>query len=187
MKRTIMAVIAFAFFAVACGNDDEPAREGAQDGRHNAADVLFAQGMIPHHEQAIHMSDLALKHASRPQVKDLAARIKAAQNPEIETMKRWLADWGEPLQAHGGEHAGGHGVAGMGMLSESNMQELEEASGSHFERLFLEGMIRHHEGALEMAEDEIDRGRFRDAKALARRIVEAQRAEIAEMRGLLAG
>ncbi len=183
-KRFVILTLLFAAL-VGCGNNDNPAVQGAGPGRnHNQADLVFAQGMIPHHQQAIEMSDLALERAARPAVRALAERIKQAQQPEIDQMKGWLSDWDE--QVEGGQHGGGHGGGSMGMMSEEEMRRLEQARGAEFDRLFLEGMIRHHEGAVEMARTELKEGEFPDAKELARRIVESQQAEIDEMRTLLA-
>lgn len=183
MRRLLLmaAVAMLALVLAACGDDDEPAvQPPATD--HNTADVAFAHGMIPHHEQAIAMSDLALQRGSNAKVKDLANRIKQAQGPEIDKMKGWLSGWGEPPTASGGEHGGGHQ---SGMLSGSELRQLGAASGAQFDKLFLEGMIRHHEGAIKMAQDGLNQGMFLDAKALARQIIDAQQAEINEMKGLL--
>lgn len=146
---------------------------------HNEADVAFAQGMIPHHRQAIEMSDMALGQAGSAEVKDLANRIRAAQEPEITKMTSWLEGWGQPVQP---EH-GGHMESGM--LSEAEMAQLRQASGPEFDRLFLEGMVRHHEGAVSMSQEELNKGQFPEAKELARQIIAAQQAEIDEMRRLL--
>jgi uncharacterized protein (DUF305 family) len=176
----------FALLTLACGDDEETTVQQPPPD-HNTADVTFTHGMIPHHEQAITMSDLALQQAARPQVKSLASRIKAAQAPEIEKMKGWLTSWGEPHTAPSGGH-GGHGGGQMsGMLSDAEITQLRSASGPQFDKLFLEGMIRHHEGAIVMAEEELNKGIFADAKALARQIVDSQRAEINDMRALLSG
>jgi uncharacterized protein (DUF305 family) len=174
---------ALATLGVACGGvDEEPALE-PPPAEHNEADVAFAQGMIPHHQQAVEMSDMALARAASPKVKNLATRIKEAQGPEIETMKRWLADWGQPVKD---EHGGHGGQGDQGMLSDAEMGQLRSASGTSFDRTFLQGMIRHHEGAITMAKEEQAKGRFPEAKELAASIVAQQQAEIAEMRGLLA-
>lgn len=185
MKRLALALIAtLALLGAACGNgDDNPALQGgAPSTAHNDADVAFAQDMIPHHEQAVEMSDMALKQAGSAKVKDLATRIKAAQGPEIAQMRGWLQDWNQSVS---GEHGGGHGGAAAGMMSDAEMRQLEQASGAAFDKAFLQGMIRHHEGAVTMAKKEQAKGQFPDAKALASRIVETQEAEIAEMKGLL--
>ncbi len=175
----VAAALGLAVSGAACAvGEDQPVVE-QPTAQHNEADVSFAQGMIPHHQQAIDMSDLASRQAASPEVKDLAARIKAAQQPEIDRMTAWLEDWGQPVQPEHGEH-GGHG-----MLSDTEMTQLRQASGPTFDRLFLEGMIRHHEGAVRMSQEELDKGAFPDAKELARHIIDSQQAEIAEMRRLL--
>ncbi len=149
----------------------------------NAADVMFVQMMIPHHEQAIEMADLVLDTPGiDPAVITLATEIKAAQGPEIEQMEQWLDDWGMPSMPGG---HGGHG--GMdGMLSEEELQRLDDAEGEEATRLFLEGMIEHHEGAIDMADDVIDDGDNAAVRELADTIIVTQQAEIDLMRDLLA-
>jgi uncharacterized protein (DUF305 family) len=146
---------------------------------HNAADTMFAQMMIPHHAQAVEMSDMVLEkqHIPAP-VKDLATRIKAAQGPEIETMTGWLKSWNESPAAHSG-----HGMEGM--MGEADMAKLEAAQGTEAARLFLNQMITHHEGAVTMAKAETANGVNADAVSLSKVIVTAQEAEIVEMRNLL--
>jgi uncharacterized protein (DUF305 family) len=142
---------------------------------YSSQDIMFAEMMIPHHEQAIEMSDLALKNSTNPEVLALAQEIKDAQAPEIEQMK----SWGASSMAHMGHMMDG-------MLSDEEMSELAAAKGNDFDRLFLEGMIKHHEGAIEMAEMVID-SKNDEVAALANSIIEAQRAEIATMKELLTG
>lgn len=152
-----------------------------EDGAFNDADVTFAQGMIPHHEQAIEMAQMAQERAADPRVLDLASRIQAAQQPEIETLAGWLAEWGE--EDGGMDHSGmDHGG---GMMSEEDMSALMAASGAEFDRLFLEQMIEHHTGAVDMAMTEIAEGKNADALAMAGTIRDTQNAEIAEMTQLL--
>ncbi|MFD2089989.1 DUF305 domain-containing protein [Blastococcus deserti] len=154
----------------------------------NAADVSFAQGMIPHHRQAMDMSRLAESRAQDPRVIDLAGRIEAAQGPEIEVLTGWLEEWDqEPAADHGG-HGGGDMAGGdaMGTMSEADMDALAGASGAEFDRRFLQQMIEHHSGAVRMAEAEIDDGRFAAAVQLAETIRRTQSDEIAEMERLLA-
>jgi uncharacterized protein (DUF305 family) len=136
------------------------------------ADVMFASMMIVHHRQAVEMSALILdKDGVDPRVTDLAERIQAAQQPEIEQLQRWLDDWGVAADDGAGmDH-------GDGMMTDDDLAALDAARGPEASRLFLEQMIAHHEGAIEMAQEQI---------ALARAIVEAQGAEIAEMTGILA-
>ncbi|WP_315552464.1 DUF305 domain-containing protein [Microbacterium aurum] len=151
-------------------------------GEFNAADSMFAMMMIPHHQQAVEMSDMILgKSGVDQRVLDLAQQIKDAQAPEIELMQSWLAAWGM-------DSAGDmSGMSGMddGMMSEDDMVALEAADGAEAARLFLEQMIMHHQGAIEMAQAEIEGGINPDAVALAQTIVEAQTAEIASMQDLL--
>lgn len=154
------------------------------NGEQNPADIMFVEMMIPHHEQAIEMSDLILaKDGVDPEVAALADQIRAAQDPEIDLMEQWLDDWGLPSM--GGMGHGGHG--GMdGMMSDEQMDELESADGAAGSTLFLELMIEHHVGAVEMAEDVIDDGRDGGVRTLAEQIIVSQTAEIATMRELLA-
>ena len=189
MKRPTLALVALLAAAVAlaaCGGGDDGGGEAAAD--HNEADVAFARGMIPHHRGAVEMARLAATRAQSPEVKELAARIEAAQDPEIATMTGWLNAWGEEVDGGGG-HAGMGGTSegeGMGGTPEEETARLEAASGPEFDRTFLEAMTEHHRGAIEMAETEIAEGRFPDAKALATRIRDSQRAEVEEMERLLA-
>ncbi|WP_233512766.1 DUF305 domain-containing protein [Micromonospora deserti] len=149
------------------------------------ADVMFAQMMIPHHRQAVEMSELAATRAADPEVKRLAGEIKAAQAPEIATMSGWLAAWGRPVPSPGAElpHVD-HGMPGM--MPDEDMTRLASASGREFDRLFLTMMIAHHEGAVTMARDELSRGVNTEAKSLAEQIISAQQAEIDTMRRILA-
>jgi uncharacterized protein (DUF305 family) len=146
---------------------------------HNSQDVMFAQMMIPHHRQAIVMSEQAATRASSPKVKSLAAQIKNAQQPEIDKMTGWLKDWGAPTRPPHGMHMA------EGMMSEQDMKKLGTLSGKPFDKMFLQMMIKHHEGAVSMAETEQEQGVNPDAKDLARSIVTSQSAEIAGMRSLL--
>lgn len=154
----------------------------------NAADAQFAQMMIVHHEGAIEMAELAIDAASTDEVKALGERIAAAQQPEIDQMTAWLRAWGErgpPDMSHAGMDHRGMDMDGMDQAGA--MTDLERQSGAGFDRRFLELMIAHHAGAIEMSEAELARGRNADALALARTIIDAQTAEIAEMTNLLGG
>ena len=154
----------------------------AAAGPHTQADVMFAQMMIPHHQQAIEMSDIILtKDGINAQVADLATQIKAAQGPEITTMSGWLAGWGQdPSPSMGMDYD-----TGGGMMSQADMQALQQATGDEAEKLFLTGMIAHHRGAITMAENETANGQNPDAKQLAQSIIDAQQAEITTMKQLL--
>nr|WP_082534897.1 DUF305 domain-containing protein [Nonomuraea pusilla] len=148
----------------------------------NDADVMFAQMMIPHHRQAVEMADLAATRAADPEVKKLAATIKAAQDPEIETMRGWLEAWGRPESAGGAGHMG-HGMPGM--MSDADMDLLKKAKGAAFDEKFVQMMIAHHEGAIEMARTERAQGADAGAKKLADAIESAQQAEVEQMRAIL--
>ena len=157
------------------------------------ADTAFAQLMIPHHEQAIEMADLATANASSPQVKALAAQIKTAQDPEIQTMTQWLTSWGAPTMmatpSDGGMDHGGMDMGGMteaGMMSAEDMAALARATGSDFDTMWLQMMITHHQGAIAMAQQVSETTTNPDVKALADAIIAGQTAEIATMQQLLA-
>jgi len=138
-------------------------------------DIMFAEMMIPHHEQAIVLSDIASTNSSNPEIQKLAESIRGAQAPEIDQMASWP---GVDSMGHAGHMMDG-------MLSETEIEELRAASGVEFDRLFLEGMIKHHKGALDMAEMVLD-SKNSEVAALARAIVDTQTREIAEMEALLA-
>jgi uncharacterized protein (DUF305 family) len=182
----VALAVAGALSLAGCGdNSTESKPTGRSDAApHNEADVAFAAGMIPHHQQALEMAELAAERAADPKVKDLASRIEKAQDPEIEQMSEWLRDWGQPVPTPGGGHAGHSGMPGM--MSDAEMGSLMKASGADFDRMFLEMMIRHHEGAIEMAKEELDHGTDTEARKLAKAIATSQSAEIKEMRDLLA-
>ncbi|MFJ9967457.1 DUF305 domain-containing protein [Streptomyces avermitilis] len=158
-------------------------------GRFNNADVTFAQQMIPHHQQAVEMAQLADGRASDQDVKDLAAAIEKAQDPEISTMRGWLKSWGKPgsSTASGmpGMHHGAGGTDMAGMMSDEHMTALKAAQGAAFDKMFAQMMIDHHEGAITMAEDERKSGRSADAKRLADTVITNQTAEIATMNRIL--
>lgn len=158
---------------------DAPASESSASDA-NAADAMFATMMIVHHEQAVEMSDLVLgDEGVDPRVIDLAERIKAAQSPEIEQLRGWLDDWGVSAES------GGQMDHGDGMMTADDLAALEDATGADASRLFLEQMIVHHEGAIEMAQTELDQGANEEVIALAQAILDTQTTEIATMENLL--
>lgn len=155
-------------------------------GEHNAADVTFATNMIGHHAQAIEMADMAAEQASKSEIRELASRIKAAQAPEINQMSGWLTGWGEPVPDTS-TSGGGMTMGEDGMMTEEEMTALHEATGEDFDRMWLEMMIRHHQGAVAMATTEQKSGSNADAKDVAQKIITSQQAEIEEMQQLRAG
>jgi len=149
---------------------------------HNESDVEFVQGMIPHHEQAVQMADMVVAGEVSAELAALADRVRAAQQPEIDLMMSWLAEWGLERDPHAGHMMGSE----HGMMSDDDMAALDAAEGAEFERMWLDMMIKHHEGAVAMANDVLAAGVDPRVAALAEAVVEAQTAEIALMRQMLA-
>jgi uncharacterized protein (DUF305 family) len=202
-----VAALAVPFVLVACGADNTPTspQTGTQPGaatsapagaqvssEHNDADVRFAQTMIPHHQQAVEMADMATERATSAEVKDLATQIRSAQDPEIATMTGFLQTWGAEVPATGALSGMDHGnMTGMdqsgmpGMMTPEQMQQLGGATGASFDTMFLQMMISHHQGAVTDAQRELTEGTNPEAKALASQIIEGQTAEITRMQQLL--
>jgi uncharacterized protein (DUF305 family) len=167
MKKLLIAIIG-ALVLTGCATSLQSGSE------YSADDINFAEMMIPHHEQAIEMSEIALLNTTNPDVLQLAQEIKDAQAPEIELMKSWD---GVKVSTHAG-----HTMDGM--LSDGELNDLREAQGQEFDRLFLQGMIKHHEGAIEMAQD-VATSMNKDVADLSASIINAQQLEIAAMKELL--
>lgn len=189
----VIAVGAYLAINNTSGHDGHSASSDASDtasssdasAKFNDTDVMFAQMMIPHHEQAVEMAKLAATRAGSSEVKALASKIEGAQGPEITTMKGWLKDWNAPSDGSsmGGMDHSGHDMEGM--MSDSEMSDLESKSGDAFDQVFLSMMIEHHSGALGMAKSEIADGENPEAIALAKTIESTQQAEIKQMEALL--
>lgn len=208
MRKYLIGISAAAIVALAAGcgsgESDTPAMnhgqtasstpaDSAGQAEHNDQDIAFAQGMIPHHQQAVDMAKMATERATDQKVKDLASRIEGAQEPEIQQLTGMLEAWGaptestEPTESTGSSMPGmGHGdmSSGSGMMTDEEMQQLEQATGADFDRMWLQMMIEHHQGAVDMAKTELEKGSNADAKALAQAIIDAQEAEIGEMQGM---
>ncbi|GHE91763.1 lipoprotein [Amycolatopsis deserti] len=179
------------------GAPGEPARTMPADeastvvppNRHNDADVSYAQRMIMHHQQAIQMGELAPARAAREDVKGLAARIAATQAPEIASMTAWLRQRGLEVP---GEHSGHHGAHGSpaehgpmpGMATEEQMAALAAASGPEFDRLFLQLMTAHHEGAITMATEVLSAGSDVFVEEMATDVIASQTDEVHRMRAM---
>jgi uncharacterized protein (DUF305 family) len=192
----LLIALTAAFALAACsdesGHDDQGASAIPESAEFNQADVDFATYMIPHHAQALSMVDLTRdRRLSRP-VRQLAEDIMDAQAFEIETMVDWLSAWNQPIPATMRDHVNAHDDGSMdmdadmpGMMSAEDMAALEHASDAEFEDLWLETMIEHHEGAIQMAEDEQADGEYVPALDLAAAIASTQRSEIDLMEQLL--
>lgn len=162
------------------------ATSAAVSGPHNSADATFATKMIPHHAQAIQMSDILLaKPDADPRVRSLAQQIKAAQTPEITEMNGFLSSWGAPTVASTPLPMSGMSGMGDGMMSSEDMDKLEQAGGPGASKLFLQQMITHHTGAITMAKTELSSGTNAAAMSLAKQIVSSQTKEIDLMKLLL--
>ncbi|MEV6980241.1 DUF305 domain-containing protein [Sphaerisporangium sp. NPDC051017] len=163
-------------------------RVGRPERRASAADVLFAERMIPHHRQALEMAGLAPERSSDARVRSLCARISAGQRPEIDVMARWLRALGRDVPADHPGHGDGTtpaGQAGYGMASLEEMNRLRSSRGEAFDALLLRLMIRHHEGAVTMAGEELAGGTDQIMRAMAADMASGQRVEIGRMRALL--
>ena len=153
----------------------------------NQEDVRFARLMAPHHDQAVSMCEMVLskKRGVKPEVRDLAEQIGKVRESQLETLNGWIQSWDpggdlEPAEDENAPHHGGHGL-----MTERQMQDLDLADGPAAQKLLLEGMIRHHEGAVAIAEAEVTGGTYPDAVELAKEMVATQKAEIAAMQQIL--
>ena len=147
----------------------------------NDADVVFAQGMIPHHEQAIEMADVALDPSigAGAKIKDLATRIKAGQDPEIKQLTGLLKGWNKPVAM---DTSGGHEMSSMtGMMSADDMKNLGTMKAADFDKMWAAMMIEHHKGAIDMAKTVKAGGSNSEILALAEKIITAQESEIKEL------
>jgi uncharacterized protein (DUF305 family) len=183
LRRAAMAVVLIALPSLvlsACSDGDDEAKAN------NAQDVSFAQNMIPHHAQALEMAKVAEVQASSSEVKALAKQIEAAQQPEIDTMNSWLKAWGEATVDPKTATQHSDHMSMPGMMSSDDMKKLMASHGSDYDRMFLQMMIEHHKGAIDMAKTETAKGKYPDAKAMADSIATSQQAEVTQMERLLA-
>ena len=196
MKKLALAAVAVALAAAAllfgaCGSHDMGSMDtGSIDtgdstpklADFNDADVMFAQMMIPHHEQAIEMSDIALDPNSQASaaIIALATQIKGAQDPEISQMKNLLTMWGKSMEM-GSMH---HSSMMDGMLSLEEIDTLGQLKGAEFDKAWAKGMIAHHEGAIAMANEVLANGKNSEILALANAVVSEQTAEIKTLKPL---
>jgi uncharacterized protein (DUF305 family) len=197
----LLTALALSFGLAACGDDSDgdsnasSEHTAANGDVFNDADITFATDMIPHHAQAIEMVTLTDTRTIDPEVKQLADSIRDAQAPEVESMVDWLTAWGEEIPETSIDHANaGHDMSDMpsmessdmpGMMSADDMQALADASDAEFQDMWLEMMVEHHQGAIEMARTEQSEGTFSGAVSLAQSIESSQQAEIEQIKTLL--
>lgn len=181
---SLAAALALAGCTVNIGTSDEKGmmdgggmmNQSDSDSGFSNQDIMFAQMMIPHHQQAVDMGTLAETRALSPEVKKLAAQIKAEQAPEIVQMQGWL-------KAANVNTGMGHSME-MGMLSDEQMQELTDATGAEFDKIYLQGMIAHHQGAIQMAKM-IENSKNAEVAKLGKAIIDSQTKQISYMESLL--
>lgn len=194
--RALFALLAtLTLLLAACADDGGGSTDNSGEttggSTFNDADVEFAQQMIVHHRGAIEMAQMAQQRSEDPEVKALASDIEQAQGPEIETMTGWLRSWDAevPEDMSEMEHGSGSMEGSMsqmpGMMSEEQRNQLGQASGDEFDQMFLQMMIEHHQGAIEMAQAEQANGENDKALDLAEQIEADQQAEIETMRKML--
>ncbi|MDJ0408300.1 DUF305 domain-containing protein [Rhodococcoides fascians] len=204
MRTTLVASLAAAtvsaFLVAGCSSDTtsdssttttssasvQDSASASASAEFNDADVMFARMMYPHHAQAVDMAGMVQDRTDNPDVVALASAIQAAQQPEMDRMTAWLAEWGQPAPPSDmGEMSGMDHSSGMGMMSQQDMDALNGLSGPEFDRQWLTMMIEHHEGAIDMANNEIADGSNPDAQEMARTIVATQQQEIDTMQRML--
>ena len=188
MMRRLLSIFAVAV-VVGCSAGSTDSVSDSQ-AAWNDADVAFATGMIPHHEQALEMADLVAGKSVSNDVAMLADEIRAAQGPEISEMQGFLTEWGttaDPHAGHGGSSGDGSSSAhsGHGMMTKDDLKMLAAATGPAFEQMWVTMMIAHHEGAVMMAREVLTAGKEPRVQALAQTVIASQTAEIAQMRALL--
>ncbi|CRK49865.1 conserved exported hypothetical protein [Rhodococcus sp. RD6.2] len=204
----VAAVAAGALIVAGCSNDDNQghsmdsmdsmgsmsmtmsAQPSENSSDRNAADVMWTQMMIPHHQQAVEMAALAQGRTDNAELLELASQIQAAQDPEIEQMTGWLTAWGEPTMMNEGMDHSSMGTMGQmgdmgGMMTAEDMARLENSTGAEFDRAWLEMMIAHHQGAIDSSQQIQANGRSEQVDELAGKIISGQQAEIEQMKSML--
>ncbi|MFE7720153.1 DUF305 domain-containing protein [Nocardia rhizosphaerihabitans] len=197
-RATVLAVSAASVLLLAaCGEDTDSATHDTHSSTSSAsatsataaartdfndADVTFLQMMYPHHAQAVEMAKMVPSHTQNQQLIALAAEVEKAQAPEMQQITGLLTSFGKPAPSASEGHDG-HAMPGM--MTDAQMSALQSAQGAEFDKQWLEMMIDHHEGAVDMARTELAGGVNPESRQLATAIVAAQEAEINTMRGML--
>ena len=188
LLATFAAATALSSCSTAAKEDHgaNPSSATSTEVSHNEDDVMFAQMMIPHHEQAVELTALVPDRSTNPALVALASKISGEQQPEIGGMRAMLLQWDvNPAEM---PHASGHaGMTMQGMVDDATMVKLDSLKGADFDTLWLQSMISHHQGAIEMAKVEIADGKNADMITIAKNIVAAQQAEIDQMKKMLGG
>lgn len=182
----LLAAIGSTGIAFAASTPSPMTSSSTMMSKANKGDISFAQMMIPHHQQAVQMADLALTNAKSPQIVGLATKIKAAQKPEITKMRGWLKSWDAPMASSSTMPGMGMGSTSPGMMTESQMTDLSHAHGASFDTMWLQMMITHHQGAITDAKQVLKTTKNADVKKMAQAIITGQSAEITAMKQLLA-
>lgn len=178
VRTRLFAAITVGLLALA-GCAESRAPESAS---FNEADLKFVEQMIPHHQQAVQIADLAETRAENEDIRSLAMDISFIQAIEVEELQGWLLDWGI---SHGTDDHADHGAM-AGMLTDEELQSLDAASGTDFDLLFAQLMAKHHEGAIEAAQTVLNDGKSADVKVFAESVIETQSAELEELQSIIA-
>jgi uncharacterized protein (DUF305 family) len=177
MRRILLALVA-AIVLAACNQGGQNQSSAPATPAPNDADVTFTQNMIPHHQQAIDMAKLVVAHTERPELRQLADSIVSSQGQEITQLQGWLRSWGKPETPEGM----GHGAMEMpGTMSEADMSHLVDLEDAKFDLAFVEMMTAHHQGAIDMANTELQDGSLPGPKHLAQQIIDAQQQEVEQL------
>lgn len=186
LVKVLSAVVALtaAVALSGCSKSSDHSQPAGDPASHNRADVEFATNMLPHHQQGLDLSAMAPDNSSNPQLIKFASGIAAAQGPQIQTLKGFIVQWSEKANTQAGDKAN---ITVHGMVDQATMTKLGSLHGADFDRLWLQSMIGHHRGAVEMAQAEIDNGVNTGAVTMAHNIVTTQQAEIDQMTKLLGG
>ncbi len=177
MRRITVAVAAMALLA-ACSQTADNDTQAPATPQPNQADVTFTQSMIPHHQQAIDMAELIKASTTRPELVKLAGDITTTQGQEITRMRGWLRSWGKPEAMTGMDH---DQTSMPGMMDQAEMDQLQGLKGAQFDLAFVDMMTRHHQGAIQMANAELEDGSLPDVKQLAQQIITAQQREVRQL------
>lgn len=186
------AVIAAGMLTACGGSSDRPAAPSSPDqsseqANHNADDIAFARNMIPHHQQAVQMAQMAPTNTANPRLNALASQIITTQAPGIQAFRTFLMQWQDVEGRDPTSTAGGQDIPMVGMVEAATMSRLQSLTGPDFDRLWLTSMIDHHRGAIVMAQDEVAHGHNADVIYLARSIIATQQPEIDQMKQMLGG